>query len=111
MKSPLLMPAMALALALSSSLPALGQPAAAQQEFDALLPITSAMAVVTQRFAGQIVAAELQQGRPEDMVDIVYAFRLLTERGDILALRVDAVSGQILEVDGRGLVDARRARD
>jgi len=111
MKRLLVMPVLVFALMLAPASQAWAQTASSQQTEDALLPITSAMAAVTARFAGQIVAAELQPGRPEDMADIVYAFRLLTERGDILALRVDAVSGQILEVDGRGLVDARRRRE
>lgn len=102
-----IMPIIVLTLALAPGLPAWAQSAPTEEQ-SALLPITSAMDVVKARFAGQIIAAELQPGRPEDMTDIVYAFRLLTERGDVLALRVDAVTGDILEVDGRGLVDARR---
>ncbi|ODT65999.1 MAG: hypothetical protein ABS75_28885 [Pelagibacterium sp. SCN 63-23] len=103
------MPLVGLTLAMTPAMPALAQSVDAADR-RTLLPITSAMAVVTDRFAGQIVAAEVQPGLPEDMADIIYAFRLLTERGDMLALRVDAVSGVILEVDGRGLVDARRRR-
>lgn len=109
MKSLIVMPLVGLTLAMTPAMPALAQSVDAADR-RTLLPITSAMAVVTDRFAGQIVAAEVQPGLPEDMADIIYAFRLLTERGDMLALRVDAVSGVILEVDGRGLVDARRRR-
>lgn len=112
MKRLIVMPLLAVALMLAGPMPAWAQSdPGEQQDQQALLPITQAMAAATARFAGQIVAAELQPGRAEDMADIVYAFRLLTERGDMLALRVDAVSGQILEVDGRGLVDARRRND
>ncbi|KKB08049.1 PepSY domain-containing protein [Devosia chinhatensis] len=111
MKRLIVMPVLALALMLTAPMPAWAQAPAEESAQDALLPITGAMAAVTARFDGQIVAAELQPGRPEDMTDIVYAFRLLTARGDILALRVDAMSGQILEVDGRGLVDARRRQN
>ncbi|RUT29363.1 hypothetical protein EMQ25_14685 [Arsenicitalea aurantiaca] len=79
-----------------------------QEERMAPLPITAAMAAATGRFAGRIIGAELVAGRPEEMTDMVYAFRMLTDGGDILAIRVDARDGTILEVDGRGLVAARR---
>lgn len=107
MKRLIVMPFIALVLLPALPAPVWAQPAPVAEQSE-LLAITSAMTIATGRFAGQIIAAELQPGRPEEMTDIVYAFRLLTERGDVLAIRVDAVTGDILDVDGRGLVDARR---
>ncbi|WP_127144142.1 hypothetical protein [Pelagibacterium montanilacus] len=73
-----------------------------------VLDITRAMDVVTERFAGRIVAAELADGRPEEGVPVVFDFRLLTETGAILRVRVDPFASIIVDVDGYGLVEARR---
>lgn len=70
--------------------------------------IVAAMQAATDRFAGQIVAAELVDGRPEERTQEVFQFRMLTEAGDILRIRVDAQNRDILEVDGYGLVAARK---
>jgi uncharacterized membrane protein YkoI len=72
------------------------------------IAITQAMARAQERFVGTIIEAELDVGRPHEKTDSVYQLRMLTERGDILRIRVDARDGTILEADGRGLVDARR---
>ncbi len=72
------------------------------------IAITQAMAQAQERFEGTIIEAELDVGRPHEKTDVVYELRMLTERGDILRIRVDARDGTILEADGRGLVDARR---
>lgn len=70
--------------------------------------IVAAMQAATDRFAGQIVAAELVDGRPEQGAADVFEFRMLTQAGDILRIRVDAQNRDILEVDGYGLVAARK---
>lgn len=95
-----------LAFALPGSLPLLAAAQAQAQQTG--LTIIDAIAAATARFSGQVIAAELVAARPEEMTGAVYAFRLLTPAGDILAIRVDAQNGDILEVDGRGLVAARR---
>ncbi|MGV3651669.1 MAG: PepSY domain-containing protein [Devosia sp.] len=92
-------------LLLAPGLLALSAPARAQGTG---ITIIEAISAATARFSGQVIAAELVAARPEELTGSVYAFRLLTPAGDILAIRVDAENGDILEVDGRGLVAARR---
>lgn len=70
--------------------------------------IVAAMGAATERFAGQIVAAQLEEGRPHEQAEAVFEFRMLTANGDILRIRVDAATLDILEVDGHGLVSARK---
>lgn len=70
--------------------------------------IVAAMTAATDRFAGQIVSAELVGGRQSERAQAVFEFRMLTVHGDILRIRVDAQSLDILDVDGRGLVAARK---
>jgi outer membrane lipoprotein-sorting protein len=72
------------------------------------LGIVEAMEAAATRFEGRIVAAELTEGRPAEATASVYEFRMLTSAGDILRIRVDAANGDILDVDGRGLMAARR---
>ena len=82
----------------------LASPALAQYAPD----IMAAMQAATDRFAGQIVGAELVEGRIGEQAENVFEFRMLTANGDILRIRVDAANLDILEVDGHGLVAARR---
>lgn len=79
----------------------------AQAASDAIA-ITEALAQAQERFEGTVIEAELDVGRPHEKTDVVYELRMLTPRGDILRIRIDARDGTILEADGRGLVDARR---
>lgn len=80
----------------------------ATQSSSGRLSIIDAMQQVLERYEGDVVEAELKPGRPHEMTHTVYELRLLTPRGNMLRIRVDAANGDILEVDGRGLVDARR---
>jgi hypothetical protein len=79
-----------------------------QDSQPATISIAEAMERAQSRFVGQIIEAVLDTGRPHEKTDVVFELRMLTQRGDILKIRVDARDGSILEVDGRGLVDARR---
>ncbi|WP_099867773.1 PepSY domain-containing protein [Pararhizobium haloflavum] len=78
---------------------------AAQSE---TISIAEAMEKAQERFKGTIIEAAIDAGRPHEKTDVVFELRMLTERGDILKIRIDALDGTILEADGRGLVDARR---
>jgi uncharacterized membrane protein YkoI len=66
------------------------------------------MAIATSRYEGDITAAEVKPGKEEEETPLVYELRMVTRAGNVLRIRIDAVSGEFLEVDGRGLVDARR---
>ena len=83
---------------------ALGHPALAQP----LLPLPEAVRRVEARFLGRMIEAEVEQGRPHERADIVYVLRWQTPRGDILRIRVSAIDGALLDVDGAGMIEARR---
>lgn len=90
------------------SLAVLCAPAMADERDGTPMPLQQIMAIVTERYQGEIVAAEVRSGKKREGTDIVYELRLLTPRSNMLKIRIDAMSGDFLEVDGRGLVDARR---
>jgi hypothetical protein len=82
-------------------------PAAAADE-QPLLPLPEAVRRVEARYLGRMIEAEVEQGRPHELADIVYVLRWRTPRGDILRIRVSALDGALLEVDGQGMIEARR---
>lgn len=88
-----------LPLLLLLSAPALAQP---------LLPLAEAVRRVEARYLGRMIEAEVVRGRPHEGADIVYLLRWQTPRGDILRIRVSAVDGALLDVDGQGMIEARR---
>ena len=71
------------------------------------IDIITAIAAATARFEGRVIAADLLEGR-DDEPRSVYSLRLLTPAGDVIEVRIDAEAGRIIEVNGRGLVEARR---
>jgi uncharacterized membrane protein YkoI len=89
-----------LTLLMLSSAPVLAQAPA--------IDIMTAIETATERFEGRVIAADLGEGRDGEP-DAVYALRLLTESGDVIEIRIDAAEGRIIEVNGRGLVDARKS--
>lgn len=72
------------------------------------IPLAEAVRLAEARFAGEVIAAELVAGRPHERAPLVYALRLLTPEGAVIALRLDAADGAFLEAEGRGLARARR---
>jgi hypothetical protein len=83
---------------------ALALPAGAQP----LLPLPEAVRGVEARYYGRMIEAEIEQGRPHERAEIVYVLRWQTPRGDILRIRVSAIDGALLDVDGAGMIEARR---
>jgi hypothetical protein len=73
-----------------------------------LLPLPEAVRRVEARYLGRMIEAEVEQGRPHERADIVYVLRWQTPRGDILRIRVSALDGALLDVDGQGMIEARR---
>jgi uncharacterized membrane protein YkoI len=67
-----------------------------------------ALAQVESRYIGQIIEVEVKPGRGYEDTPLVYELRLLTEAGHVLRIRLDALNGDFLLVEGRGLVEARR---
>lgn len=75
-----------------------------------LITIMKAVEVAQSRFMGRVIDAQIKPGRPHERAAAVYELRMLTERGNVLRIRLDALTGDFLEVEGRGLTEARRRR-
>ncbi|MCS6931350.1 MAG: hypothetical protein NZM27_03970 [Acetobacteraceae bacterium] len=73
-----------------------------------LLPLPEIVSRVEARYLGRMIEAEVVRGRAHENADIVYLLRWQTPRGDILRIRVSAVDGALLDVDGQGMIEARR---
>jgi len=55
-----------------------------------------------------MIEAEVVPGHYHEMTPVVYELRWLTPRGDVLRIRVSAVDGALLDVNGHGMLEARR---
>ncbi|MFC3568194.1 hypothetical protein [Paracoccus sp. TOH] len=78
---------------------------------DRILPLKRAAQIVQERFRGRLIAARLVPPTPQERdrgVVLVHQLRLLTPARDVLVVRLDAHSGDFLEVAGAGLTEARR---
>ena len=76
-----------------------------------IIPLKRAVEIATQRFNGRVIAARLSGPSAHDRehgVVLVHELRLLTPDRDVLRIRLDARSGDFLEVAGAGLTRARR---
>ncbi|QRZ12124.1 PepSY domain-containing protein [Paracoccus methylovorus] len=79
-----------------------------------VLPLKRAVEIAGERFRGRLIAARIVPPRPDERargVILVHELRLLTPKRDVLMIRLDAHSGDFLEVAGAGLTDARRKDD
>lgn len=84
----------------------------AGQEFP-VIALHRATQIVSARFQGRLIAARLTAPDPQERergVVLVQELRLLTPDRDVLRIRLDARTGDFLEVAGRGLTRARRIR-
>ena len=90
---------------------ALASPLAAEPAGrDALMPLHEAVKIVAQRFDGRLLAARVDKPRPYEFAlgaEAVQQLTLLSPQGNILLIRLDGVTGKVLEVRGRGLTAAR----
>lgn len=75
-----------------------------------LLPLHQAVALAAGRFSARPIAVRLTPPEPGDPADVavVYRIRLLTAARQVIDLRMDAVSGRIVELRGADLIAARR---
>ena len=86
---------------------------ALEERFDGfdVLPLSRAADLVEERFDGKLIAARLAPPRPwerEKGVELIHELRLLTPRRDVLLFRLDARTGEFLDIAGTGLTEARR---
>ncbi|MEF9605111.1 hypothetical protein O4J55_23430, partial [Paracoccus sp. PXZ] len=74
-------------------------------------PLNRAVEIVGERFRGRLIAARIVPPTAQERargVILVHELRLLTPKRDVLLIRLDAHSGDFLEVAGAGLTDARK---
>lgn len=71
------------------------------------MPLSRAMAIAEARYRGRAVDGSLERGRRGEPT-LVYHIVLRTEAGAILRIRLDAETGDFLEVTGRGQIEALR---
>ncbi|GGC75085.1 PepSY domain-containing protein [Vreelandella lutescens] len=73
----------------------------------AVLSVDEAIAVVQQRYQGELLDIEMKSGRGWENSEQVYELRLLTAQGNVLKIRIAREDGRFLEIDGRGQIEAR----
>lgn len=67
-----------------------------------------AITLALSRYEGKPVDVRERKPKGHEPDVTVHEVRLLTRNGHMLKIRVDAAAGRFLEVDGEGLVEARR---
>ncbi|MBA4489653.1 hypothetical protein [Paracoccus sp. S1E-3] len=75
-----------------------------------LMPFYALVKIVAQRFDGRLLAARLDAPRPYEFAlgaEVVQQLTLLSPQGNVLLIRLDGVTGRVLDVRGRGLTAAR----
>ncbi len=86
--------------------------ATAQERHAETLPLSRIMDIVASRYVGKVIDADVTGVRRREIEDrrsgVVYEIRLLTAKGHIIRIRIDAYTGAFLEVDGHGFLDALR---
>ncbi len=70
-----------------------------------ILPLGAVLERVERRFRGAVLDADIQPG-PKGR--LAYEVRFLTTAGNLLQIRLDAVTGRFLEIDGHGFVEAQK---
>ncbi|SMO51151.1 hypothetical protein SAMN06265221_103154 [Paracoccus laeviglucosivorans] len=76
-----------------------------------VIPLHEAAKIAGQRFRGRLIAARLAPPHQDEHargVELVHELRLMTKRRNVLLIRLDARTGDFLEVAGAGLTEARR---
>jgi uncharacterized membrane protein YkoI len=86
--------------------------AGAQDRHAETLPLSRIIDIVASRYVGKVIDADVTGVRRREIEDrrsgVVYEVRLLTDKGHIIRIRIDAYTGAFLEVDGHGFLDALR---
>lgn len=75
------------------------------------LPLHEAARCVSERYHGRLLAAQSRPPHPHERTlgaALVYEFRVITPRRQMLLIRMDARDGRFLEVAGRGQFEALR---
>ncbi|MBB1492243.1 MULTISPECIES: PepSY domain-containing protein [unclassified Paracoccus (in: a-proteobacteria)] len=77
---------------------------------DEVMPMHKAVRLVMRRFDGKVLDIALMPAPRADVGrhPLIYHIRILTDDRDVLDIRMDALTGQFLELRGEGITDARR---
>lgn len=76
------------------------------------LPFHVMAARVSERYAGRVIGVQTLPPNPDERylgVQLVYEFRLMTPQDNLLNIRLDARTGEFLDVFGRGQLQARKS--
>ncbi|WP_439597339.1 hypothetical protein [Falsiroseomonas sp.] len=73
-----------------------------------LLPLPQAVALVAARYHGRMIEARVVPGREDERTAVAYELRWLTPANDVLRIRVSALDGAMLLVEGSGMIAARK---
>ncbi|MDO5658335.1 MAG: hypothetical protein Q4G36_08435 [Paracoccus sp. (in: a-proteobacteria)] len=79
-----------------------------------VLPLPRIMATVAEEVQGELLRADLTPPEPLEFamgVNLVHELRILSRERHLLLVRLDAQSGEILEIIGRGIAAARQRDD
>lgn len=79
-----------------------------------VMPLPRAVEIVSAHVRGELLRADLVLPEPLEFalgVNVVHELRILTDDRNLLLVRMDAQTGEILEIIGRGLSAARHERD
>lgn len=79
-----------------------------------VLPLHQAVRLATRRFHGKPLDITLTAPRSDERaagVVLVYQLRMLTRSRDVLDIRMDALTGDFLELRGADLSNVRRGKD
>jgi uncharacterized membrane protein YkoI len=71
-------------------------------------PLAEILANVDTEFAGRVIEVKLTD-IDEGLSGWIYAITLLSPQDNVLSLKVDAGTGVILQVEGQGIEEARKA--
>lgn len=91
---------------------ALSTPVAAEPPADPkLMPFHEVVKILADRFTGRLLAARLDAPTPFEFTlgaNAVHEITLLSPQRNIILIRMDAVTGKVLDIRGRGLTEARK---
>lgn len=76
-----------------------------------VIPMHKAVREAGRRFNGRVLEIALTVPSPDERsqgIALIYQMRLLTQRRDVVDIRMDALTGRFIEVSGADLVEARR---
>jgi len=72
------------------------------------IPPAAATTIARERFEGDVLDVRLDDAEDDEAVEEIYEVKLLTQRGIVIRVRIDAESGRYLSAAGDDLASAIR---